>query len=128
MSESRFSGEIREHEPAERLETYLIFVRHGKAEKLSGADTDEAIDAKRSHTEEGATQVYEAGQRLAQELQIESDDIIFERSSHRLRARQTVAGVVKGFLDGQKTEGVPPSVIRTSVNPAREKFGFPKIS
>lgn len=63
-----YRPENREKLPTKRLETYLVFVRHGKSEVLEGADTDEKIDAKRRHTPEGEKQVYEAGVRFAENL------------------------------------------------------------
>lgn len=100
------SPEIREAEVESRLETYLVFVRHGVAEKLVGSDTQDDIDAARSHTTEGDSQVYERGRALAAEIPLWPGDLIFKRSSHRLRAQQTADRTVQGFLDGQREKGV----------------------
>lgn len=124
-SGQKLGAESIERLPADRLETYLVFVRHGKSEKLEGADKDNTIDAKRRHLPEGEKQVYEGGRKFAEEVTLRPTDVIFERSSPRERAKQTVEGAVKGFLDAQKEKGVETFNIQQSINPTRKEFDLP---
>lgn len=104
--EGGYSPEMREDKIESRLETYFVFVRHGVAEKLSGSDTQDDIDTARSHTAEGDNQVYERGRKLAKEIPFEPGDLLYKRSSHRIRAQQTADRVVEGFLDAKREMGV----------------------
>lgn len=109
--------EIHEQEVPTGLETYLIFVRHGKAEKHTD---DISKDSERPHTPEGEKQVYEAGKKFAQEVKLQANDVIFQRSSPRVRAQQTVTGALDGFVSRQKELGCENINIMKSSKPARE--------
>lgn len=125
-SGQRLGKESIERLPADRLETYLVFVRHGKSEKLDGADKDHTIDAKRHHLPEGEKQVYEGGRKFAGGITLRPNDVIFERSGPRERAKQTLKGAVEGFLDAQKEKGVETFNIQESKKrPTRPEFDLP---
>jgi len=117
-----------EHESKSRLETYLVFVRHGKAAALPGSDTSNQLDAIRHHTSEGEQQVYNAGVRLADEISLQPNDLVLQRSSHRLRARQTATGALQGFIDTQQARGVETINLQASVKPGRESLSFPSVT
>ena len=117
-----------EREPMVRLQTDLIFMRHGVAEKLEGADETSAIDALRKHTPEGVNQVYEGGKKAAVELGLNPNDsvVIVSRSSPRERAKQTVEGGLQGFLDQLKEQEMVDKQIdrQTSNKPTRKEFDY----
>lgn len=121
-------GQTRELEPGFRLETDLIFLRHGVAEKLPGADQRSEIDSRRKHTEEGTQQVYEGGKKAALDLNLSPDVqvVIVSRSSPRERAKQTVADGLRGFTEQLQAQGLHDQSIdrQTSIKPARKAFDY----
>lgn len=112
-----------------RLESYLIFVRHGEAEKLAGADADEKIDAARRHTPVGEVQVTTRGKELANKITLRANDLIIQRSSKRTRTRQTVSAVVEAFINEQIAKNIGPVPALTNQRAiGRDQYNFGNAS
>lgn len=114
-----------ENKPQLRLETDLIFLRHGKADQLPGADKEDAIDAQRVHTKEGENQVREGGKRVAKELGLGSESVvIIKRSGPRKRAGQTTETGLEGFLEELHSEGMDEKKIIVQESAIPEYKGY----
>ncbi len=122
------SVEQGERLPAKRLETYLYFVRHGKAESLPDSDTIDAIDAIRSHTAAGTADVEKAGIKIADELGDLSNIVVVARNSKRLRSGETSTGVVEQlkarFIEQGHDAASVAEHFQTTVNPVRDSLNF----
>ncbi|MEK7084687.1 MAG: histidine phosphatase family protein [Patescibacteria group bacterium] len=117
--------EMREAEKPSRLETFVVFIRHGEAEKLPGAENDESIDAARPLTAKGQTQVEAGGASIAEEIPLRRGDMVFVRHSPRVRAEETADRVAAVFLEKQKEHGVEEIYMPETTSRGKQTLVFP---